>query len=286
MCATKERASPRDRPGEGRGSRMFSITTVLAMCATIAVCFLLPAGIGAYAARREKLSILPVLWGAAGFVVPQLFFRIPVLQFLGQLPAVQTFAAQRMVLYLLLVAFSAGLVETAGRVFVFRVALRRRRMTFAAGLAAGAGHGGVEAVSLVAANYLNYLLYGLVAGLGLPVPEAVRALLAQLAAEPATTFLAAGVERVGTMLFHAALSVLICLSAARGRMLPGALIALLCHTLVDFAAAMLLSAAGWSIWAVEGVIALCGLAALLFLLRARHAFPTEAADGDLRPGAA
>ena len=56
--------------------------SMLAMCATIVLCFLLPALLGLYAARRERKLIAPVLLGAAGFALPQLLIRLPLLQLL------------------------------------------------------------------------------------------------------------------------------------------------------------------------------------------------------------
>ena len=244
--------------------------SMLAMCATIVLCFLLPALLGLYAARRERKLIVPVLLGAAGFALPQLLIRLPLLQLLRLSEGVQAFAAQHTALYGLLLAFTAALFETAGRVCVFRVALKKR-LSYNTGFAAGLGHGGVEAVALVASTYLNYLLCSLLPGLGIPLPDAVSGVLTQLAAVPAATFLAAGVERAGTILFHIAMSVLVCWFVSRGKTVQGALLVLLIHTILDFVTVML-SAAGWNLWAIEGVIGLFALLSLLLLAWVRRRF--------------
>ncbi len=181
--------------------------------------------------------------GAAGFFISQIVVRLPLLNILSGMASFQSFAREHYFLYALLLAFTAGLFELAGR-FAAAKFLGKNR-TFRRSLAAGLGHGGIESIVLVGLTYINNLVYLFLIQFGafdamIAQTEAMGVDSAQLIAVrdtllqvSAPLFLAAGVERVLTMVSHAAMSVIVCYGVAVKRTLPWMLLCLGMHTLLD-----------------------------------------------------
>ena len=181
--------------------------------------------------------------GAAGFFISQIVVRLPLLNILSGMASFQSFAREHYFLYALLLAFTAGLFELAGR-FAAAKFLGKNR-TLRRSLAAGLGHGGIESIVLVGLTYINNLVYLFLIQSGafdamIAQTEAMGVDSAQLIAVrdtllqvSAPLFLAAGVERVLTMVSHAAMSVIVCYGVAVKRPLPWMLLCLGMHTLLD-----------------------------------------------------
>lgn len=181
--------------------------------------------------------------GAAGFFISQIVIRLPLLNILSGMASFQNFAREHYFLYALMLAFTAGLFELAGR-FAAAKFLGKNR-TFRRSLAAGLGHGGIESIILVGLTYINNLVYLFLIQSGafdamIAQTEAMGVDPAQLVAirdtllqVSAPLFLAAGVERVLTMVSHVAMSVIVCYGVAVKRPLPWMLLCLGMHTLLD-----------------------------------------------------
>ncbi len=69
-------------------------------------------------------------------------------------------------------------------------------------------------------------------------PAALESIRQTFLTANSSIFLLAGIERLLTMVFHTAMSLLVCYSVARHRLLPGLLICLGLHTLVDCTAGL------------------------------------------------
>lgn len=224
---------------------MISTATILACIVTLFVSLVLPVLILiVYTAKNKGKGILSAwLLGTAGFFVPQILIRAPILNMLAASGRFLAFAQAHPILYYLLLAFTAGLFELAGRFTVARLLGRNR--TFQRSLAAGLGHGGIEAILIVGLTYLNNLVYifliqtggfdSLVAGAaasGVDVTqlEAIRYAFLQTSS---VVFLLAGLERLLTMAAQAAMSVIVCYAVHTRHTIPGLLICLGMHTLLD-----------------------------------------------------
>lgn len=202
-----------------------------------------------YALRHKKQGIWSAwLLGAAGFVVPQICIRLQLLNVLSAKAGFQEFTQTHPVLYALGMAFSAGLFELAGR---FAVAmLLRKKLTYRRALAAGLGHGGIEAMLIVGMAYINNLVFlaliqtggfdafvAQTAAAGLDVTY-LKTIPDTLTATPSVLYLLAGFERLLAMTCHAAMSMLVCYGVHRNRALPGVLACLSMHTCMDFIASI------------------------------------------------
>lgn len=227
---------------------MVSVTTMLAVIITFCVSTVLPIGILIFFGVKHKGKGIWSAWflGAAGFFVMQMVIRTTILNLLATRPSFVTFATEHYVLYCLSMAFTAALSEVIARYVV--AILMKKNLTFQRSLAAGLGHGGIEAIIIIGMNYLNNLIYiGMINGgsfdsmveqtaaLGVDTTS-LLAIQDSLLHMNSGMYLLAGYERILTMILHVALSLLVCYYVSRKEDWRGIIICLLCHSLVDFTA--------------------------------------------------
>ncbi len=189
------------------------------------------------------------LLGAAGFFVLQILIRVPVLNVLGTFPWFQRFAENQYMVYCLILAMTAALFEVVARFAVAKIL--QKNMNYQQGVAAGLGHGGIEAIILIGMTYVNNLLYAVMINSGafdvtvaqteaLPVPNAtelveqLNQIKTALVETPAYAFYLAGYERILCVLFHTAMSLLVCYMVYKKKALFGVGIAFAAHFFVDF----------------------------------------------------
>ncbi|MEG2054526.1 MAG: YhfC family glutamic-type intramembrane protease, partial [Oscillospiraceae bacterium] len=198
---------------------------------TIFVALVLPLAAAVVLATRKKGYIKPFIFGVLTFVVFQVLTRIPILQMV--LPKIfwyNVLTVSHPVLNGLFLAVTAAIFEEFGRYIVMKLFLKKRRRFYDA-VSFGFGHGGIEAILFVGINTLaTFLMYG------------------TLMASAENVFLS-GVERLGTMVFHIFMSVLVMYSVSAKK--PIYLVfALLAHTAVDFFLPQMMRA-GVNIWLIE-----------------------------------
>jgi len=227
---------------------MVSITTIIACVITLLVSLVLPVAVLiGFALKNKKQGIVSAwLLGAAGFFVTQMLIRLPILTVLQSQSWFAVFAQNNLFLYSFGLAFTAGLFELAGRFAVAR--LMEKRLTWKRSLAAGLGHGGIEAMLLIGMTYVNNLIYiGMInsgyydtliaqtAGMGVDVSQ-LELIRAQLVGMSPSMFLLAGFERLLAMTGHLAMSVLVCYGVAHKKVGICVLLCLGIHTLIDLTA--------------------------------------------------
>ena len=227
---------------------MVSVATILSCCVSLLVSLVLPVLLpAALSIRFRKQGILSA-WalGAAGFVVTQVLIRLPILTALQSQPWFTAFSQKHLFAYAFSLAFTAGLFELAGRFAVAK--LMKNRLTLPRSLAAGLGHGGIEAILLVGITYINNLVYIFMINSG--TFDTVIAQTAASGVDPAqlelirtqfltaspALFLLGGFERILAMICHAAMSMLVCYGVAHKKVLPCILLCLAIHTGIDLTA--------------------------------------------------
>jgi len=248
---------------------MVSNFSILIMVFSILISFGLPVGLAILFYVKRRISILAILVGVLGFLVPQVLIRIPALGWLSQTEFYRGMAATPVVLVFFL-SLTAGLFEETGRLIGFRYLLKKK-LEYKNAIAYGIGHGGFEAIILVGFAYINNLVYSLMINNGTfdtiiaPQlgPDMANYIRGQLVDLPAITFLAGGIERAFTIVIQIALSVMVYL-AVRNRRPIFYWLAILAHTLVNFAAVMI-TTTGVSIWFAEAAIFFFALAGLWFI---------------------
>lgn len=227
---------------------MVPVSTTIACVITLLVSLVLPVVmLIVYAAKNKKSGIVSAWFiGAAGFFVTQIVIRVPILTVLQSQSWFLSFGSNHLFLYAFSLAFTAGLFELAGRYTAAK--LMRKNLTFRRSLAAGLGHGGIEAMILIATTYINNLAYILLinsgafdtilaqtAAMGVDISQ-LELIREQLLALSPAVFLLAGFERILTMIAHAAMSMLVCYGVAHKRTGICVLICLVMHTFIDFTA--------------------------------------------------
>ena len=233
---------------------MISVATILACIFSLILSLILPAVILiVFAAKNKKNGILSAwLLGAAGFVVTQLLIRVPILAFLQGQSWFMTFAQNHLFLYAFSLAFTAGLFELAGRFAVAK--LMHKNLTYKRSLAAGLGHGGIEAMVLIGMTYISNLalifminsgyfdiMLSQMAGDAAMISH-LELIRSQLISYSPAIFLLGGFERILAMICHAAMSILVCYGVSHKRTLSCTLICLGIHTLIDLTAGISLLA--------------------------------------------
>ena len=236
---------------------MISISTILAVCTTLFITLFLPIIIMIVYGIKNKGRSVWSAWfiGAICFVIVQMVIRIPLLNTFSAFPGFNAFATKHFILYSFLLAFTAALFEVAGRYMTARIMKDNIRLTPHKGIAAGLGHGGIEAILLIGMTYVSNLVYIFMINSGsfdaliekrLALGADVTTLTAvkdSLVSSPAILFYLGGYERILTMTIHLFLSFLVCYCVWKGSARKGILISLMFHWLLDFMAPLLSSLA-------------------------------------------
>jgi len=227
---------------------MVPVSTLIACIVTLLITLVLPvATLIVFAAKQKKQGILTAwLLGAAGFFVTQILVRLPILTALQSQSWFVSFANSHLFGYAFALAFTAGLFELAGRFGVAK--LLQKKLTWNRTLAAGLGHGGIEAMLLIGMTYVNNLAYiaminsgtfdatlAQAAAMGVDVTQ-LELVKQQLISMSPALFLLAGFERILAMTAHTAMSALVCYGVAHKKVLPCIVLCLGIHTLIDLTA--------------------------------------------------
>lgn len=227
---------------------MVSTASVLFCILTLFISLILPVlALVLFAARNRRQGIVSAwLLGAAGFFVTQILIRLPILTVLQSQSWFLNFAQNHLFAYSFCLAFTAGLFELAGRFGVAKII--QKNLSFNRSLAAGLGHGGIEAMVLIGMTYVNNLVYIFMinsgafdtmlaqsAAMGVDVAQ-LELIRTQLLATFPVLFALAGFERLLAMTGHAAMSLVVCYGVAHKKVLSCILICLGIHTLMDLTA--------------------------------------------------
>lgn len=233
---------------------MVSTFTILACILTLLVSLFLPVGLLILFALKNKRQGIFSAWllGAAGFFVTQILIRLPILMVLQSQSWFLTFSQSHLFAYAFGLAFTAGLFELAGRFVAAK--LMRKNLTFKRSLAAGLGHGGIEAIILIGTSYISNLamiaminsgsfdtLIAQTAAAGVDTSQ-LELVRQQLLTTSPALFLLGGFERILAMTAHAAMSLIVCYGVAHKKVLPCLLICLGIHTMIDLTAGISLLA--------------------------------------------
>jgi len=233
---------------------MISTLTILFCVLTLFVSLVLPVAILIVLAVKFKKQGIVSAWllGAAGFFVTKILIRLPILTALQGQSWFTAFSQNHLFLYAFSLAFTAGLFELAGRFAVAK--LMHKSLTCRRSLAAGLGHGGIEAMILIGMTYVNNLIYifminsgtfdalvAQTAAMGVDVSQLELIRTQFLTASP-VMFLLAGLERLLAMTAHVGMSMLVCYGVAHKKILPCMALCLGIHTFIDLTAGISLLA--------------------------------------------
>jgi len=220
-------------------------SSIAAMYITLFISLILPILLLiVYALRHKKQGVVKAWFlGAAGFYVTQLVIRTTILSALSMTEGFMVFVENHYFLYVLLLGLTAGLFEVVGRYVSAKVL--SKHLTYTKAVAAGLGHGGIEAMFLIGVTYINNLLYAMAINNG-----TMETMIAQVEAAGADTgqvylmidtlvntppylYLLAGYERILTMIGHTAMTLVVFYFMSQKQTLKGIVICVVYHTLLD-----------------------------------------------------
>ena len=265
---------------------MVSQGNVIALFVSGIGCFAIPI-IAFIIVRKKSKNVTGALFaGIISFTVMQVVIRIPIMQYvLPNMPWYIKMANSQVLLYALFLGFTAGLFETVGRYFTLKWFIRDKT-SYYAGLSHGIGHGGIEAILLVGLNTVIYAVYAVminngtyaqmvdasaIGANGELVRTQMEALAQVLVNGTAGTTLLGLLERFLTLFIHIGLSLLVAEGIVKGKGLLYSLYALLFHALVD-TTAVLMVAAAWNVYLIEGVIAIYAAVAIVYIFTSKKRF--------------
>lgn len=218
----------------------------LAACViTLMISLILPLALPVLLSRKYRGEGIWKAWlvGAAGFFVPQVLIRLPILSYLGTRGDFLTFARNHLLVYALGLAFTAGLFELSGRYAGAR--LLRNNLTFRRAVVMGLGHGGIEAMILTGISYVSNIAFlvtmmtgsldARIAGLTAAGTD-VSGLIAMRETMLSTgvgMFLLAGLERILAMICHTCMTTMVCCGVVKGKAGKMCLGCLAIHFLLD-----------------------------------------------------
>lgn len=233
---------------------MVSQFSIIAMIFSAIIALMFPLILGFFLRRKYKYVSMAFVVGGLSFFVLQVLIRIPLLQ---SSFVIDTLSKLPTVIYYIILAFTAGLFETVGRVLSIKYLLKNDR-DFNTGLAHGIGHGGIEAIVLVTLTYINYLVYAFMINNGSfqdlinanvgTTQEQLIMVRDILIDTKSYIFIIAGIERVLAIILHIGLSVLVMYGIC-SKNKKYFLIVLGIHFLVDFVVVMLVHYLDSLIWA-------------------------------------
>lgn len=228
---------------------MIDTIAIIGCIVSLLISTALPIGFIIYYGMRHKKQGVASAWllGALGFAIPQLLVRIPILNAIAKAPGYMEFTVSHYVLYALALGVTAGLFEFAGRFAVAKRMEKKGRLNYPTALAAGLGHGGIEAIVLLGITYINNLVLMYLIQTGgfdnlVAQTAAAGADVSQLAAAkdlllstPSFLFFLGGLERLLAMTAHVGMSMVVCRTVYVKRAGLGAAICIGYHTLIDTA---------------------------------------------------
>ncbi|HAX74128.1 MAG TPA: YhfC family intramembrane metalloprotease, partial [Firmicutes bacterium] len=220
---------------------MISMNAIYGMIFSLIISLVLPLGLIVWVRRKYKASLFSFFVGMVAWFVAVQVLEAPIHYYLlvGNESTAQ-FLSQP-IAYMLYGGLMAGLFEETARLICFKFILKKQNR-IQDSIAYGIGHGGIEAMLLVSLTYLSNLVFsflinnGTLSSLGMPA-ELTDVLQSQLMTTDASLFWVAGIERIGAIVVHIGLSVLV-FKAVKSRRYGYYLLAILLHAALNFPAAL------------------------------------------------
>ncbi|MDF2672336.1 MAG: hypothetical protein K0R09_601 [Clostridiales bacterium] len=250
-------------------------TSLILICIVInlIICFGIPIGYLIYAIMKRS-GIKAFFIGTLVFFISQILLRIPILQLV--LPKMDWYLYMSNfypIIYSIFLGITAGVFEETGRFIGFKFALKRNR-SWSDGIAFGIGHGGIEAMLITGAANIQKLIW--LISLNNGTFDSVRfGIDAAKAIEIFNSLtimgiLAAGIERLGAILVHVGLSLIVLYGVNNNKRLYLPL-AILIHGLID-ATIGIASTAGLGIALIEGILGIYALSLLIYIIKSKITF--------------
>lgn len=253
--------------------------TIMDMGIAAAIALFLPVALLVLWKRRKRgIQMAPFIVGAGVFIVFALLLeQMCHYLVLNRDTSLAAFINGHDWAFVLYGALAAGVFEETGRLLAFKIVLKKMKNKETA-ITYGIGHGGIESILVVGISTVSsFILVCAIHSMGgvenyvALVPAESQGILREnlntLLGTPAYIFLLAGVERISTIIFHIALSVLVFFAAQR----PGKWyfypLAVFAHMFLDIFAVMYQRGMIKNLAVMELIIIVITAAAVYFAYR-------------------
>ncbi|MBO4848077.1 MAG: YhfC family intramembrane metalloprotease [Clostridia bacterium] len=248
-----------------------STVSMLCMGAAGLLALLIPFALLIYFRKKKDADIVPFIAGAAVFVLFALILEGGINYAVSRTSFFEKLQ-NNVWLYAAYGGLMAGIFEEFGRLFAFKVLLKKRMGNDANALMYGAGHGGMEAilvfgvtmgVNIVLSLLINSGNIGAVfSDMPKEIAPQVEKMLGELCSNPGWAYGLGLIERIISIAAHIGLSVIVWFSVKRKK--PALFIlALLLHAAMDFITAVCTQKLELSALKTEVVLLVCAAAICL-----------------------
>lgn len=255
---------------------MVSTLSIVFMVLNMLLGILIPVGLLLFFRKKYQVTVKSFFIGCAVMLVFALILE-QIVHFVVLGSEAGTMIQNNMWLYALYGSLMAGIFEETGRFLAMRFLLKKEHGDSHNALMYGAGHGGFEAMVLLAMGMINNLIYSILINLGqtqvllAPLDKAARGTLQAafdtLVATPAWHFLLSPMERISAIAAQISLSVIVWFAASGKKCrMPLFLLAIILHAVLD-AVAVITSKIGIPVLVIELLI--WGMA-VIYMFLAKH----------------
>ena len=226
---------------------MIPTITVIGICFSVICSLLAPIGVWIYLMKKDRKMNRYILLGMFGFFAAQIVIRNPLLMLLGTKQWFADFANGNPILYALFLSFTTALVETAARFLILKFAVKDD-IGFNSALGVGFGHGACETMAYVGiTSIVNLIVCVMINTNSLAQTENYEEISKTLSEQSASTFFAAGTERLLAIIIHIGLTVILAYFLKKGFAATGFAVCFAIHCVYDFTV-KLISQSGVSVW--------------------------------------
>ena len=235
---------------------MININNIV-ITVTLLFSLALPLGLMIWWKKKTGAKLWTFIAGAICFTVfAMVLERILHTFCLVQKNPVSNFIVNNTIAYMLYGAFAAGIFEETGRLFGFKVLLKKYNEKKDA-IAYGIGHGGIEVIFILGISYLYFFLA--ICGVTVGDAATTQTLLDSVKNLQVSTCCMAMIERVSAMLIHVSLSLIVFVAAReKGKfwLFP---VAILMHAFMDAPAVLYQIGVPIPLLAVEVLMIVLGI---------------------------
>lgn len=140
-------------------SVIYASTVIMLLCLTVFLGGLV------FMVKRFEGTVKAFFLGAAGFFMSSVILRSPLISLSAMLPGYEEFLENHYIIYIFIIALLAGVLEAVGRLGILQLGLKGSP-TYEQGIAAGFGHGALEAVVVLCPVYFNNIVFSLMINQG------------------------------------------------------------------------------------------------------------------------
>lgn len=187
---------------------MDTVPIIISFIINILICFGIPLGYLLYAIKKRK-NLRPFFIGSVVFFISQILLRIPLITYvLPKMDWYLSISVFNPILYSIFLGLTAGIFEEVGRLIGIKLGLKNQE-SWENGIAFGIGHGGLEAMLITGVVNVQYLILFLAYSRGTLISSKAQQLKALFDTITTMGVLAAGFERIGAIIIHIGLTLIV-----------------------------------------------------------------------------